>query len=87
MTQGTAGIHDPGLMFAARRLASRTHGLGRAPDPAACVLGLVFGLAAWLGPPGTPVARADEPSPTPLVFHTPQYLVWMDGHSTSNGPV
>jgi hypothetical protein len=35
-----------------------------------------------------PAVRAEDPSPspTPLVFHTPQYLVWMDGHSTYNGP-
>jgi hypothetical protein len=36
-----------------------------------------------------PTVRADDssPAPTPLVFHTPQYLVWMDGHASSNGPV
>ena len=32
---------------------------------------------------------ASDPSaaPSPMVFHNPQYLVWMESHQTSNGPV
>lgn len=33
------------------------------------------------------LATAAEPSPSPVVFTRPQYLIWMEGHSTSNGPV
>ncbi|MEK6721359.1 MAG: hypothetical protein AABZ33_11925 [Chloroflexota bacterium] len=51
---------------------------------------LLAGLAVSLLMFGSPSAtRAADPSPepSPLVFNTPQYLVWMDGHSTYNGPV
>lgn len=73
-----------------RREASRTRGAGRPPAMMARVPGLTVALAAaWLALAAAPVARADEttPSPTPIVFHNPQYLVWMDGHATYNGPV
>jgi hypothetical protein len=35
------------------------------------------------------VALADDPtaSPGPLVFHVPQYLVYMESHATMDGPV
>lgn len=33
------------------------------------------------------LATAAEPSPSPVVFTRPQYLIWMESHSTSNGPV
>ena len=47
---------------------------------------LAYALLAVVSPDA---ARAADPSPSPspLVFHTPQYLVWMDGHASSNGPV
>lgn len=37
--------------------------------------------------PRSALAADPSPEPSPLVFNTPQYLVWMDGHATSNGPV
>ena len=63
--------------------------MGRRPAVSACVPGLAIALAAWLAMVAAPTVLADDPSPapTPLLFHTPQYLVWMDGHATSNGPV
>ena len=63
--------------------------MGRPPAVAACVPGLAIALAAWLAMAAAPTALAEDPSPapTPIVFHTPQYLVWMDGHSSFNGPV
>lgn len=63
--------------------------MGRPPAVAACVPGLAIALAACLVMAAAPTVRADDssPAPTPLVFHTPQYLVWMDGHASSNGPV
>ncbi len=57
---------------------------------AAAVIGSALVLAyALLAVVSPDAARAADPSPSPspLVFHTPQYLVWMDGHSTYNGPV
>lgn len=44
---------------------------------AAC---LALGLLA-------PAVLADDPSPVPVVFGTPQLLVWWDSHGTYNGPV
>jgi hypothetical protein len=52
---------------------------------ALAVLGLAAGASATAAP-----ALADDPSPSPappLVFHVPQYLVYMESHATSNGPV
>ena len=34
-----------------------------------------------------PAVLADDPTPAPVVFGTPQLLVWWDGHSTYDGPV
>ena len=34
-----------------------------------------------------PAALADDPTPAPVVFGTPQLLVWWDSHGTYNGPV
>ena len=52
-------------------------------------LALILGSGLGLAMPG--LVAADDPgavpSPTPVVFHNPQYLVWMDGHGTYNGPV
>jgi hypothetical protein len=38
---------------------------------------------------GAGAVRAADPSPapTPLVFHNPQYLVWMENHASPNGIV
>jgi hypothetical protein len=64
----------------------RTSGPQRRGVRAGAALALVLGVLVLAPPPAT---RAADPSPepSPLVFNTPQYLVWMDGHATSNGPV
>ncbi len=68
---------------------SVTRRIAALPLATACALlslSLAFTLLALATPHST---RAADPSPepSPLVFNTPQYLVWMDGHSTYNGPV
>jgi hypothetical protein len=55
--------------------------------PATAVAGAIaFSALAWLGAGS---ARAADPSPSsgPLVFHNPQYLVFMESHQTMDGPV
>ncbi|MEW6225250.1 MAG: hypothetical protein AB1627_11535 [Chloroflexota bacterium] len=77
------------MCAAARRPDPVSRRVGRPPAVAACVPGLAIALAAWLTMAAAPTALAEDPAPapTPLVFHTPQYLVWMDGHASPNGPV
>ena len=50
---------------------------------------LIIAAAVSISPATIGVVLADDPSPapTPLAFNTPQYLVWMEGHGTYNGPV
>lgn len=48
---------------------------------------LVSALAALALTAPSGLTADPSPGPTPIVFHTPQYLVWMDGHATSGGPV
>lgn len=56
------------------------------PPLVARVLLTLGSVAAALALPLALVAAA-EPSAAPVVFVRPQYLVWMEGHSTYNGPV
>ena len=50
---------------------------------------IVIGTIALAAPGAAGMALAADPSPapTPLVFNTPQYLVWMESHGSSNGVV
>lgn len=51
----------------------------------ACAAALAVGFAVA---GSTPVLAADPtPTPSPLVFHNPQYLVFMESHDTVNGRV
>jgi hypothetical protein len=51
---------------------------------ALAVIGLAAGASATAS-----IALADDPSasPEPIVFHVPQYLVYMETHQTMDGPV
>jgi hypothetical protein len=49
---------------------------------ATAVLLAALALVAFAGP-----SAAADPQPTPMVFGSPQYLVFWESHSTSNGPV
>ena len=49
-------------------------------------LGLALALL-WIVSPHAAFGADPTPAPSPLIFHTPQYLVWMEGHASSNGPV
>lgn len=65
---------------------------GRLSPPVAgavVVAGAIVALATMAAALAFPVAlvAAAEPSPSPVVFARPQYLIWMEGHSTYNGPV
>lgn len=53
--------------------------------PALAGLALAVGLLA-LGS-GAAFAADPSPEPTPIVFNSPQYLVWWESHMTYNGPV
>lgn len=57
---------------------------GRLARLASVVLGTVAMLACLMLPA---IVDAADPSPTPVVFPQPHYLVFMDGHGTSSGPV
>jgi hypothetical protein len=48
-------------------------------------LGAAFAVGALIGLPG--LALGEDPSPSPVVFPQPHYLVWMDDHGTMNGLV
>jgi len=74
--------HHRGDMFAAHRSSEPFQ--GRAPVRALAALAF---LVLVFASPGAALAADPSPEPSPLVFNTPQYLVWMDGHSTYNGPV
>lgn len=64
------------------------HALPLAATAAISGSALVLALALLAAvPPRATLAADPSPEPSPLVFHNPQYLVWMDGHSTYNGPV
>jgi len=67
---------------------ARVHAVPFAVTAAISGSALVLALALIAAaPPRAALAADPSPEPSPLVFHTPQYLVWMDGHSTYNGPV
>jgi hypothetical protein len=74
-----------------RGAGARSRGaVARAPGAAAVVLitiALIAVAAMALARPASVVAADPSPGPTPLVFHTPQYLVFMESHQTMNGPV
>jgi len=49
---------------------------------------ILFAIGAGLSLGPSRVLAADPSAmPSPMVFHTPQYLVWMETHQTMNGPV
>ena len=63
-------------------MSARRRSIAALGARALTIVGLLGLLAA------RPVAAADPSAePSPLVFHNPQYLVFMESHKTYNGPV
>lgn len=85
-------MHHAPAMSVLRRspLPTRRAGARGAPLAALAALGaaVLFAVVSSVSVPASSVLAADPSAkPTPMIFHNPQYLVWMEHHQTSWGPV
>ncbi len=86
---GCAPAQHPGVMRPTRliRPSGATLWATRRWTATASTLACIALASVAAAVPVVALAADPTPAPTPLVFNTPQYLVWMESHSSANGVV